>query len=517
MRRLVVASTALLVVLGAAVIAVYLLFFAGVTDRAARAAPGDTAVYVSAYLQPSAGQQMELFGLIGRLRGFGDPAALEQKIDEIAQRLLGEAGIDYLADVRPWLGGQIALAASPGGDDSPPGMLLLAAVKDAAAARNGVPRLFANSGNEFTRDTIRGVEVMLGDGSSYAILDDLLIVANTPERLRAALEADANVASSLADTPAFTAAMRELDPDRLASIYVDLPRAVGLGEEQLVGGFGSAAVAITATDDGLRLDGLAPFSAGAASEEAREAFEMGDQESTLADWMPRSASAEAVVFGVAQSLQDLEASLDQAEGFGPAVDALNQLRVIAAFGLGINVNRDLLPLLDGESAVALRAIDADGPHGELLLRPRDLDAAQGALDRMTDALADRGSRVTTSEAAGTTITTVAVPQIGTVAFGVLDGVVVMGLESGEVAAALEAHFAGETLASDDRYTAPFVLVDAHTGNEFWADVPSLADALAGIFDPGTELRDILHQIGELAIRAAATDDRLEIHGVLTVD
>ena len=69
---------------------------------------------------------------------------------------------------------------------------------------------------------------------------------------------------------------------------------------------------------------------------------------------------------------------------------------------------------------------------------------------------------------------------------------------------------------DDRYEAPFELAGAHAGNEFWADVPSLVDALAGIFDPGDELRDILHQIGELAISATATDDRLEINGVLTV-
>jgi hypothetical protein len=47
-------------------------------------------------------------------------------------------------------------------------------------------------------------------------------------------------------------------------------------------------------------------------------------------------------------------------------------------------------------------------------------------------------------------------------------------------------------------------------------VPGLVDALAGVFDPGSELRDILHQIGELAVSASAKDDRLEINGVLTV-
>ena len=86
-----------------------------------------------------------------------------------------------------------------------------------------------------------------------------------------------------------------------------------------------------------------------------------------------------------------------------------------------------------------------------------------------------------------------------------------------MAAALRAHAAGETVGGDQRYRAAFELAGGRAGNEMWADVPSAVDALAGILDPGSELRDILHQIGELAISATATDDRLEINGVLTVE
>ena len=517
MRRLVVASTTLLALLGAAVVASYLFLFAAVSDRASRAVPAEAALYVSVYLQPSAGQQAKLFGLVGRLQGFGDPAALEQKIDEVAQRLLGEAGIDYLGDVRPWLGGQIAMAVSPDVGDSPPGELLLAAVRDSGSARAAVPRLFASMGIVVTPDTFRGHEVMTSEGTSYALLDDLLIVASTPEGLRGALEADADVSVSLADSPAFVAAMQEVPADHLAAVYIDLPRALGLTELRQIGGFGTAGLAVVAEANGVHLVGTAPFAAGSASEAARAAFALGGGPSTLAGWMPRDTRAEAVIFGFAHSFEDLEAGLAEEDAFAPAADALNQLRTIATLGLGVNLDRDLLPLLDGEGAVALREMDANGPRGQLLLRPTDLVAAQAALERMKSALADRGSRVSTSQVAGTTLTTVAVPLIGTVAWAISDGVVVMGLDGPDVAAALEARAAGETLAADDSYTAPFELVGAHAGNEFWADVPGLVDALAGIFDPGTELRDILHQIGELAISATATDDRLEINGVLTVE
>jgi len=98
-----------------------------------------------------------------------------------------------------------------------------------------------------------------------------------------------------------------------------------------------------------------------------------------------------------------------------------------------------------------------------------------------------------------------------------DGVVLFALDPADVAAALEAHATGRTLGGDERYRAAFELAGGRAGNEFWADVPSAVNALAGILDPGSELRDILHQFGELAISAAANDDRLEINGVLTVE
>ena len=112
MRRLVVALTALLAMVGAVVVAGYLLFFAATGDRAAGAVPADSAVYLQVYLQPSSGQKLNLFGLVAQLPGFADDATLEEKIHDVTQRLLGELAIDYGADLRPWLGGELALAAA---------------------------------------------------------------------------------------------------------------------------------------------------------------------------------------------------------------------------------------------------------------------------------------------------------------------------------------------------------------------------------------------------------------------
>nr|MBA2265619.1 hypothetical protein [Chloroflexota bacterium] len=66
MHRLVIALVTLIGLVGALVVAGYLLFFSTGTDRAAALAPANTAVYVNVYLQPSTGQQMNLAALIGR-------------------------------------------------------------------------------------------------------------------------------------------------------------------------------------------------------------------------------------------------------------------------------------------------------------------------------------------------------------------------------------------------------------------------------------------------------------------
>jgi hypothetical protein len=516
-RRLVIALTALLAMVGVAVVAAYLLLTAAVGERAAGAVPADSALYLQVYLQPSSGQKLNVLGLIGHLHGFGDDATREEKVHEVTQRLLGELAMNYETDLRPWLGGQVALAvATPESVGAPPRLLLLASVKDAATAREAVPRLMARKGLTYARETYRGTQTLTSAALSYALLGDLLVVANSRDRLRQALDAEADTIPSLADLPAFEAAMRGLPADRLASVYVDLGRVASQAGGRRLGGFGVAALAATAAADGLHLDGTVPFAAAAASEVARSAFALGTRTGSLAGWMSSGTSAEASLFGVEQSLDDLEAEVGTGSFLSPALDLVSQLRLIAGLGAGIDVDHDLLPLFDGEAAVALTELTRTGTHGVLLLRPADPAASQTAVDRMRSALVTRGSAVSTSQAAGVTITSVSVPQIGRLAYAALAGVFVIGLDPADVAAALQAHESGATLARDPRYEPAFGIAGAHAGNEVWADIPALVDAASAIFDPGGDVRDILHQIGELAMSASTVGDHLEVHAVLTV-
>lgn len=514
MKRLVIGVTGLLAVAGIIVLVGYLLVFSASPDRAARAVPAAVAVYVNLYLEPSTGQRLNLYGLIGRLPGFADPATLEQKIHDVAQRLIGQAGIDYAADIRPWLGDQVALAIVAGdGSDGGPQTLLLAALAEPASAAAAVDRIMTRDGTQFELETYRGVTLSVGTAVSYALLDDLLLVGNGVAAVREAIDAETGAAPSLADSAGFGAALRRVPADHLGSVYVDLRSLLAAGEIEQVVGYTTVAIALVAEAAGVRLVGDAPFFT--TSPQTREAFALGSEVSRLADWMPADAQAEAIVFGLQQALAALEEQIADSTAMQDVVEALNQLRALAAIGLGINVDRDLLPLLDREVGIALEG-RGGGSMLQLLLRPSDPGAAAEALERMRDALEQRGSRVTTSMAEGVEVTTIVVPEIGQIAYARSDDVVVMAFEPDAVAAVLQARASGMTLAQTDRYLDAFTVLGARRGHELWIDLAGSSGVAGEMLQIDEETRGILLRLGAFALSAPARDNQLEINAILTV-
>lgn len=520
MHRLVIALTTLLALAAAVVLGAYLVVFAAQPDRAARAVPGDTVAYATIYLQPSTGQMLNLTALMGHVPGFTDAATLDLKIHDITARLLGEAGMDYEADIRPWLGDQISVSVRPNGvDPEQADALLVIGVKDRALAEQALPRLAEDLGLTATPDTYEGSEVFDAETTSWALLEDVLLVGSSAEAVRAGLDADAGRAPSLADSSRFVGAMGDIPADHLASTYIDLEAAAdesGLGEQ--MGGYSAASAALVVEQDGLRVAGSAPFDASAASVAAAAAFSLSSEPSSLAEWMPVTTQAEVVVFGISQSVQAAEEDLGEAEGGDPVADALAQLRAVAALGLGISVDEDLLPLLDREAALAFTGLEGSAPRGQLLLRPSDADLAEAALARMRAAVSEHGAGVNETEIDGEAITVVDVPELGTVAYAMRDGVIVMALDPADVATALAARATGQSLAAADRYQAAWELAGARGGNEVWLDAGALIDTAGDELGVTGEARDILLEAGALAMTAPANLDeaRSEFHVVLTV-
>src|SRR4029077_20169092 len=107
-------------------------------------------------LTPSWGEQMRLADVLTKLPGFTDRDAVGTKIDEFAQRFLGDAGLDYRADVKPWLGTEVAVAViapASGQGTSGNGILIIAAVRDEAAARAAIARIVAKANGTTSSQT----------------------------------------------------------------------------------------------------------------------------------------------------------------------------------------------------------------------------------------------------------------------------------------------------------------------------------------------------------------------------
>jgi len=522
-HRLVIALTTLLALVGAAFLAAYLFILGAAADRAARLAPADTAMYATLYLEPSTSQRMRLGDLLGRLPGFADEAALEEKIDQITQNLLAGAGIDYRERVKPWLGGQLAVAIGVPAeltdvtDPSAVDTIVIVEITDPAAAEASLQDQGRESGNPFAASDYEGVDLNVAtDGSGFAIVEDMLVLGSSAAALESVVDVSAG-APALADNTGYRAAMAELPPDHLASLYLDLGRIGGsVGVESGMEGFTTASAVLVAEADGLHLDGRAPFDAASADDAARAGFALASEPSSLADWMPADTQAELVIFGIRQAIEQAEAAAAGTEGGQPLVDALTQVRALAAFGLGIDLDQDILPLLDREVAVAVGSL-ADGGAGQLLLRPTDPSTATDALGRVTERLEAAGAAVDREQHDGTEITTAELPGLFAASYAQVDGVIVLGMGPDDVAAALDAHATGQTLAASEPYRTAFDLAGVRAGNEAWIDLAAVADATGATDTLPADARDILQQIGALAFTAPSRDDHIEFHAVLTVE
>lgn len=504
MHRLVIALTALLSLTAGAYLAGYLLLFSGSADSAAELAPADTAIYLALSLQPSSGQDAKIAQLASRLPGFADTSAFDQKIDELAQNLVSQAGLDYRQHVKPWLGPELAvvmrdLAVTP---------TLLVAVRDQAAAVEALRDVEAERGQPFDAASHGGVEVRSSEGIAYAFVAETLVLGPDAAAVQAVIDVSTG-ADSLADRAEFGTAMEQLAADRLASLFIDL--AAVLGEESR---YRTAAGALVVEPEGLILRGRADTAAdgGGASPAAA-----ADQTATLPSWMPADTQVALSAFDAGELLLSAEALLSEVPAAEGLTGTLESARILFAFGLGLDLNELIVELMRGEGGLALQGLDTDAPTGQLLLRPPDPEAAAALLDDVAERLEGTGASVDREQRDGVELVTVDLADLGSLAYAVTDEVIIVGLGAEGVEAALSAHETGDTLDSTDEYTAAYDLAGTRSGNEVLVD-PAVLLALLGF---GGELpsdaRDILAQLGAVAITLPDRGDHLEFHAVLTVD
>jgi hypothetical protein len=476
-----------------------------VAAAAPRYLPATTVQYLDVRFDLPGDQRQEVAELLSRFPGFEDASTLELKADDTFDRLVGEATdgeASYTADIKPWFGGQVAMAVAglpdigslitgggQGGLELP--LVGLISVKDATAAETAVGRVAAEAqaaGLTVVSADVEGHPTWTfsddgatdaGDRSATVTLtNDMLVVGMDPDVVAESVQLGTQGGATLAGSQAFEEATAGLPAARLSTLYIDgtaLRLAAGAAasvpglEVVLAAVPESIAGALTVKDGAVVLTGRSVARDGASP--------LTEARSTLADRVPAATLAFAetrAVGAVVGSFLGGITSEQGTEAFGLPVETIEGL-----------LGADLEDLFAWVGDVAIVGLADDGaPAAALVVAVTDQAAAQQRVEQLTAALQlaaiSGGMTLTSSEAAGTTITTVTVSQDGRdvpLSFALGEGVFVLGYGEASVRTILTV--TPETaLAADAAYQATMAAAGPSTNaGSAYVDMSGLRAAI----------------------------------------
>jgi hypothetical protein len=328
-------------------------------DDAVELVPGDTLLYVHVNTDPDSEQYERASELAARL-----PALTGQ----LVARLPGAtgAGIDYAKDVRPWLGGEAAVALVPTGAGELDQALLLE-VGNAAGAEDFAGEL---TGRGTASEPYRDVQVTTKGDVSTATVNGFLVVG-AKRAVESVIDTDVGAARSLELSDTADEVDEELPDDALVKAYVsdegadDLFRAgAPLGPfEAFVNSDATrgAGAALVADGDGIEIatESLLDAERLENSPGFFEAFP--PFEPSLADELSSGALA---YLGLGDPDESIRALLAQATADAPGLVAgFDDFSKQLAKQDKVNLQREVLPLLGGEAALGIEPPPSQADSG----------------------------------------------------------------------------------------------------------------------------------------------------------
>ena len=328
-------------------------------DDAVELVPGDSLLYVHVNTDPGSEQYERATELAARL-----PALTGQLI----ARLPGAtgAGIDYGKDVRPWLGGEAAVALVPTGARELDQALLLE-VGNEAGAESFAAEL---TGKGTPSEPYRDVEVTTKGDVSTATVNGFLIVG-AKRAVESVIDTDVGAVRSLEASDAADEVDDQLPDDALVKAFVseegadDLFRAgAPLGPfESFVNSDATrgAGAALVADSDGIEIATESLLDADRLENspgffEAFPPFDPG-----LADELSSGALA---YLGLGDPDESIRALLAQATADAPGLVAgFEDFSKQLAKNDKVNIQHEVLPLLGGEAALGIEPPPSEGDGG----------------------------------------------------------------------------------------------------------------------------------------------------------
>jgi hypothetical protein len=349
-RRALVAVVAGVAVLVGGGVALALFMMRGSPERLASVVPSQADVFVTVYLDPSAGQKVNLLGLARQFPDLGKGGDLGARADDLLDEGLADAGLTH-DDIRPWLGSEIGLSVEVG-DDGTPHAAFLIATTDPKASQAALEKLA--DGDIQVRD-YDGVQVSVakdGEGA-FAIVNDVAVLATDETTARRAIDAAHGTTPDIGSSQTYLDTVAGLPQGKLGMAFVNVAGLVDrFGSETAAsaaigaGGLGeldaieSVGVSLSAQTDGLALDVTTNYDPTKLSKAQRDALTAPDHENATLAFVPDDAFAV-----MAQENLDtiLKGTLDQIVQQTPeAASSIDQAGI-----------RDLLAAMTGDIALEI--------------------------------------------------------------------------------------------------------------------------------------------------------------------
>jgi hypothetical protein len=501
-RLLALVVAALLVVVGGAAAAAFVLM-RGAGEELLQLVPASSEVVVTAYLDPSAGQKVNLMALAHRFPALRDDQRLRRQVTDAFDEALRSSGLTH-QDVLPWLGSQVAVIVDLGPNDNVPTTSVLIASKDDAAAETALERALGRSlGTEGVRE-YRGVSMhVFGTGSSlttYAIVRHVVVLSNHAIGLSRVIDVSMGTTAAIADDPKFVATTSALPQGRLGIAYVNPTEVVdqalsvsglglaagsvpGLDTLRAIQGIGAS---LSAHPDGLAFDFTVRLDPSKLDPATRRQLEQPVHENRMVALVPPDSYAVATQQGVDASLRRVaDLSLFTAGGE----------RIRRRLGLD-----DTLAALTGDLAFEMGPGTGAVPvGGAVLVGVNDRAAVERTLDGLADlvlaarrreASAGPKARWRTSTYRGATIRYLDAPSISTTGFHpayvVTDGAAIIGSSPAEIRRVLDTKGGSRPdVTASSAYTRALARVPTG-GSTFYLNVAAVLSRLGPLLPPNVK-------------------------------
>jgi hypothetical protein len=567
--RWVAAGLIVALVVGVSAIATLSLTGASADATVLGYAPADSVAYGEARLDLPGDQGPMLAEFLSHFPGFADQAAIETKLDELLDQLVGEATDgeqSYTADIEPWFEGEIAFTMGPlpanvaDPEAAAPDVraMLLLSIKDAALATSWFDATLQESGVTTTAQDYAGTTLnvysdpdMGGAEAAYGVIDGKVLVAGDLTSVKAAV--DTGGTSGLSDDQGFAAALAAGEGDHMGFMYVDLrslmDAALALGQEATEIPLSGELLELVPDWAGfqLRVEGDALVMDASTSHVDGLPGPDQNRPNTVADFAPPST----VVLGAAN---DYGATLDEVVALYANEPMLGDVMTQIEDALGIVGGLDAAIDWMGDTGYVV-AQAGDTVEGGIISVPTNADDAEAFLTTIKSLVAlgggQAGIEVREEEYAGTTITIIDLgsaedllgmagamggmplepgmtPGLPTgdieLSFAATDGVVVIGSGPNFVKAVLDAG-AGDSLGDSSRYRDLVARAGSdHTGVTF-VDIAAIRTLAEGFLTEATgveraeyeeSIKPFLEPLDALVATSVVGDPADQQHVLITV-